>query len=138
MSLQVLASQLTVVFRAFHGLEEGRRPAGNESDDQVRGYTIGGRALGCVQHAETSGSAGTGIEQPAALMNAVIDQVHTSGDFGKHFLHRFGTAVVFFIDQAYHVDGGERIDMHGSGIALLRIQFFEFHESIPPVFVRQY
>ena len=79
-------------------MAEGVVSAGDQTDEERRRHTVGGRDLGGVEHAETSAGAGADVEDPTASLHPRQDVVHEGGYGGDHVRDRISDLVVLVID----------------------------------------
>ena len=87
-ALQILNAQLRLVLRTFDGLGNSAGTARDETYHHAGIHAIGGRALGGIQHAQPSGGARTDVNQPAAFMELLRNDIHRSGNMLKLCFHR--------------------------------------------------
>src|SRR6185437_9855850 len=87
-----------IVFRVFDGFFDRCIAAGDETDDQVIGYTKGRGAFRSVEDAKTAAGSGADIKETTAAAHFFDN----SGCEGLYLRHRFGNGerdgLVFFVD----------------------------------------
>jgi hypothetical protein len=117
------------VFGALAGVAEGAISSGNDALKERLRDGEGGGALGSVEDAKTSAGACSYIEETASLLEAFGDRVHRDRDIWELGCDCGGHLLIFFVNQAKHLEGGKPIYLLGGGIAGLSGQSGEIHDA---------
>ena len=105
------------ILGVFAGGAQSRVTAGHQGLHERGRDGEGGRALGGVEHAETTAGAGADVKEAATLDEAGGDLVHRRGDGGELGGDRRSDGRVLLVDDGEHFQGGKLVDMFGTRVA---------------------
>ena len=107
-----------VIFRPFDGAEHGVHPARDDPDDHTVRDPVRRTAFHRVEHAETSGCAGTHVDQTSAFRNGFRRRFRRTCDEGKGSRDRIRDGTVSVVDDFYDFRGTVIVNVHRHRIAL--------------------